>query len=188
MFRLSNNINLPEASAFGVKSFWLMLVTVAVMALNAVGFDLVKSLCEVGLGCTADQIAAKGERTVNLIQQLLPILTAVWMWFERRAPQLRLVFWKKSAGTPVLKMFVLFGVLALFALGTAPAALAAGAAQEAPICQGPGFLFWLAVGGFGVVVSAGVSALFWLLLIAGEAINRTEQDGHSTTDAGWRSE
>lgn len=97
MFRLSNNTDLPEASAFSVKSFWLMLVTVLLTAVNALGFDLAGSLCEVGLGCSADEIASRGEHAVGLIQQLLPILTAIWMWFERRAPNLRLVFWRRSS-------------------------------------------------------------------------------------------
>jgi hypothetical protein len=34
---------------------------------------------------------------VSLIQQLVPILTAIWLWFERRAPKFRLVFWRRPA-------------------------------------------------------------------------------------------
>jgi hypothetical protein len=40
-------------------------------------------------------VAARGEHAVSLIQQLVPILTAIWLWFERRAPKFRLVFWGK---------------------------------------------------------------------------------------------
>lgn len=96
MLKLSNNISLPEAPAYGVKSFWLLLVTVLITACNALGFDLAGSFCEVGLGCTADAIGAKAEHAVGLVQQLLPILTSVWLWFERRAPNFRLVFWRRT--------------------------------------------------------------------------------------------
>lgn len=96
LLKLSNNTTLPEASAFGVKSFWLLVVTVLVTACNAFGFALLPSLCEVGLGCTAQEVVSKGSGAANLIQQLLPILTAIWLWMERRAPNLRLVFWRKE--------------------------------------------------------------------------------------------
>lgn len=96
MFRLPQNTGLPEASAFGVKSFWLLLITVLVTACNAVGFDLLPSLCEVGLGCTAQEVVTKGERAVSLVQQLAPIASAVWLWLERRAPNFRLVFRRRG--------------------------------------------------------------------------------------------
>jgi len=94
MLRLSNNTDLPSQQAFKVKSTWLLIVTVLVTLCNAVGFDLMGSLCDAGLGCTAEAVVATGERTVNLIQQLIPIGTSIWLWLERRAPGLRLVFWK----------------------------------------------------------------------------------------------
>lgn len=112
MFKLSNNTTLPTANALGVKSFWLLLVTVLVTACNAFGFDLVGSLCEVGLGCTADEVASKGNRAVSLIQQLIPIISAVWLWLERRAPNFRLTLWKSRSSA-----FAFFAV-ALLALGT----------------------------------------------------------------------
>ena len=96
MLKLSNNTLLPEAPVYGVKSFWLLLVTVLITACNAMGFDLAASLCDVGLGCSAEDIGSKAEHAVSLVQQLLPIITAVWLWFERRAPNFRLVFWRKS--------------------------------------------------------------------------------------------
>lgn len=94
MLRLSNNTDLPPQQAFKVKSTWLLIVTVLVTLCNALGFDLMTSLCEAGLGCTAEAVVATGERAVGLIQQLIPIGTAIWLWLERRAPGLRLVFWK----------------------------------------------------------------------------------------------
>lgn len=128
MFRLSNNTELPETSALGVKSFWLLLVTVLVTACNAIGFALLPSLCEVGLGCTAEEVAARGEHAVSLIQQLVPILTAIWLWFERRAPKFRLVFWRRPEAADLhlgpRSLILLIG-LSLILLGAAPQAMAA---------------------------------------------------------------
>lgn len=94
MLRLSNNTDLPAASALRVKSTWLLIITVLVTLCNAVGFDLMASLCDAGLGCSAEAIVETGGHAVNLIQQLVPIGTSIWLWLERRAPGLRLVFWK----------------------------------------------------------------------------------------------
>ena len=129
MLKPSNNTLLPEAPAYGVKSFWLLLITVLITACNAMGFDLTASLCEVGLGCTADAIGAKAENAVGLVQQLLPILTSVWLWFERRAPNFRLVFWRKA--NPGTIGSLLFGVVcaSAFMLGSTPRAMASACGE-----------------------------------------------------------
>ena len=131
MLKLSNNTLLPEAPAYGVKSFWLLLVTVLITACNAMGFDLAASLCEVGLGCTAEDIGTKAEHAVSLVQQLLPIITAVWLWFERRAPSFRLVFWRKGARDTIAagSSALILGLIMLTAQSPAMAATCADAAQ-----------------------------------------------------------
>ena len=131
MLKLSNNTLLPEAPAYGVKSFWLLLVTVLITACNAMGFDLAASLCEVGLGCTAEDIGTKAEHAVSLVQQLLPIITAVWLWFERRAPSFRLVFWRKGARDTIAagSSALILGLIMLTALSPAMAATCADATQ-----------------------------------------------------------
>lgn len=93
LLKLSNNAALPPIAAWKVKSFWLMLLTVLFTALNASGIDLRASLCDAGLGCTPDQIVDTGSRAVNSVQLLIPIITGIWTWIERRAPHYRLVFW-----------------------------------------------------------------------------------------------
>lgn len=132
MFRLSNNTDLPEASAFGVKSFWLLLITVVLQACNMLGINLLPGFCEVGLGCTAEELATKGETAAGLIQQLVPILTAVWLWFERRAPNLRLVFWRKGGGDSALRFLGAFAILALVTVSAGSQALAS------PLCGDAG--------------------------------------------------
>lgn len=132
MLRLSNNTDLPEASAFGVKSFWLLLITVVLQACNMLGINLLPGFCEVGLGCTAEELAAKGETAAGLIQQLVPILTAVWLWFERRAPNLRLVFWRKGGGDTALRFLGAFVILALVTVSAGSQAMAA------PVCGDAG--------------------------------------------------
>lgn len=116
MFRLSNNVALPATPAFAVKSFWLLLITVLVTACNAFGFQLLPSLCEVDLGCTADEVVAKGQNAQSMIQQLIPIATAIWLWFERRAPSFRLVLWRKPSDVS-LQVLLAFAVFGLFTLG-----------------------------------------------------------------------
>lgn len=123
MFRLSNNVDLPEAPAIGVKSFWLLLITVLVTACNAFGFQLLPSLCEVGLGCTPEEVASRGQNAQSLIQQLIPIGTAIWLWLERRAPKFRLVFWRRPEKA-TLHFLLGFVVIGLFVFAP-PAARAA---------------------------------------------------------------
>lgn len=131
MLKPPNNTLLPETPAYGVKSFWLLLVTVLITACNALGFDLAASLCEVGLGCTAEDIGTKAEHAVSLVQQLLPIITAVWLWLERRAPNFRLVFWRKSARDTIAagSSALILGLILLTALSPAMAATCADATQ-----------------------------------------------------------
>lgn len=93
LLKLSNNTALPALPAWRVKSFWLMLLTVLFTALNAAGIDLRASLCDAGLGCTPDAIIDTGNRAVSAVQAMLPILTGIWTWIERRAPNYRLVLW-----------------------------------------------------------------------------------------------
>lgn len=119
MFRLSNNTALPEIPAYRVKSFWLLVITVLVTACNAFGFDLLGSFCEAGIGCSAEDVVAKGEHAVGLIQQLLPILTSLWLWVERRAPNFRLKLWGRAgprdgiAGGSSALLLVLFLLTAM---------------------------------------------------------------------------
>ena len=160
MLKLSNNTLLPEAPAYGVKSFWLLLVTVLITACNAMGFDLAASLCDVGLGCTAEDIGAKAEHAVSLVQQLLPIITAVWLWFERRAPNFRLVFWRKTAPHTVGRLLFAFIAVCLMTFGAAPQAMAATCADATQVDAQLRQKFGEAVAGRGLTEQAQPTLLY----------------------------
>ena len=160
MLKLSNNTLLPEAPAYGVKSFWLLLVTVLITACNAMGFDLAASLCEVGLGCTAEDIGSKAEHAVSLVQQLLPIITAVWLWFERRAPSFRLVFWRKSAPDTAGRLLFALLAVCLMTLGAAPQAMAAICADATQVDTRLRQKFGEAVAGRGLTEQAQPTLLY----------------------------
>lgn len=93
LLKLSNNTALPALPAWKVKSFWLMLATVLFSALNSAGVDLRATLCDAGLGCSAEAIVDTGNRAISAVQSLIPIVTGIWTWIERRAPNYRLVLW-----------------------------------------------------------------------------------------------
>lgn len=123
---LSNNTDLPEISAWKVKSFWLQLLLVATIVLNYLGIDLTKALAEMGLGNSPEEVVATGQRAVNAFQEVfIPIILGVWMWLERRAPKFRLRLLPK-----VRDVFDWVPMIALVLLGmalTASSALAEGA-------------------------------------------------------------
>ncbi len=96
LLKISNNTALPAIPAWRVKSFWLMLLTVLFTTLNASGIDLRASLCDAGLGCSAEQVVATGERAIGSFQSLIPLLPGIWTWVERRAPKYRLILWGKG--------------------------------------------------------------------------------------------
>jgi hypothetical protein len=97
-----NNLNLPELNGFKARSFWLMLLTMIATVLNMQGIDVFKALREMGIGGNAQQVLATGDRLVGIWQQVLPLVTGVWAYLERRAPNYRLVWpWKWSAAVIV---------------------------------------------------------------------------------------
>ncbi len=132
---LSNNQALPELAAWKVKSFWLQVLMVAAVLLNYFGVDLMMTLQGMGLGGSPEAVIATGERAVNAVQQLMPILLGIWTWFERRAPKYRLIFWPKKAAANRPKSR-LPGVDLVGAILLAMVLIGAGAAgaRAAPQC------------------------------------------------------
>ena len=174
MLRLSNNTDLPEASAFGVKSFWLLLITVLVTACNAAGFQLLPSLCEVGLGCTADEVVAKGQNAVSLIQQLLPILSAVWLWIERRAPTFRLVF-RRPAATDTTLHFLGAAILVAL-LWAAPGSRAwAASVMDAEVLNISPAVVWVIA--LSQLLTFGLT--IWSMLSSGSRANAKRLEEHA---------
>ncbi len=93
---LSNNKALPELEAWKARSFWLTLVTGAVALANSQGVDLMGVTREIGLGASPADVVETASRHVSAVQELLPIVTGTWALIERRAPNFRLVFWKRA--------------------------------------------------------------------------------------------
>lgn len=94
---LSNNKALPELPAWQARSFWLTLVTGGVALANSQGIDLLSVFALMGLGASPDAVVDSAERGITAVQTLLPYVTGVWAYFERRAPNFRLTFWRKAA-------------------------------------------------------------------------------------------
>ncbi len=93
---LSNNKSLPPLPAWQARSFWLTLVTAVVALANSLGVDLMGTLGEMGLGSSPDAVIENASRGVGAVQQLIPFATGVWAWAERRAPNFRLTWWRRS--------------------------------------------------------------------------------------------
>lgn len=128
---LANNTNLPELPTLMARSTWAILLAFAVSFANARGFDLMGFFAEIGAGSTQDEVIATGERAVSAWQLFAPLVLGLWAWIERRAPNYRLVFWRKP---PELRMLAFWGpLLFLVALAVAAAPLAAWAE---PRCMG----------------------------------------------------
>lgn len=129
--KLSNNLTLPELPFWQARSFWAQLLLVASVLANAAGIDLFGALREMGIGANPDEVMATVTRIGSALQVISPILFGVWSWLERRAPNFRLVFWKKP---PELRMLALWAVLILTA--AAGAGLPFAARAEGAACRG----------------------------------------------------
>lgn len=127
--RLSNNLDLPELPFWQARSFWVQLMLALSVTLNAKGIDLLAVLADMGLGASPEEVVATGEHLVSIWQQLAPIALGLWAWIERRAPNYRLVFWRREE--PVnLYMLGPLAVAGLLILGGAQQAGAAACLPE----------------------------------------------------------
>lgn len=81
------NDQLPPSPAWAHRSFLAAVLTIATVICNATGIDLLAMAARLGLGNTLDEVLDK-------VQLMLPAIGVIWLWWERRAPQFRLV-WRK---------------------------------------------------------------------------------------------
>lgn len=95
---LSNNKTLPELPAWQARSFWLTLVTGGVALANSQGADLLGIFRDMGLGASPDAVVDSAQRSISAVQALAPYVTGIWAYFERRAPNFRLTFWRRRNG------------------------------------------------------------------------------------------
>lgn len=82
------NLSLPPLPFWHARSFYAQLLLAASVFLNMLGIDLMAFLGAIGFGTTPDEVIARG---VGVGQALAPIAFGLWAWFERRAPNYRLV-------------------------------------------------------------------------------------------------
>lgn len=87
---LPPNTDLPPLPMWKAPSFWVQLLAVLTVVLNASGIDLMAAFSGMGLGATPDQVVATGQHAVNIVQQLLPMVFGIWAYWERKAPHFRL--------------------------------------------------------------------------------------------------
>ena len=127
---LANNTTLPELPVWQARSFWAQLLLVASVLANAFGIDLFAALREMGIGSNPDEVMATVTRIGSALQVLSPAFFGIWAWLERRAPNFRLVFWKKL---PELNML---GLWAALTIGLVLAADVRAALADAPRCMG----------------------------------------------------
>lgn len=90
------NRALPELPAWRAASFWAQLLLVLSVMFNAVGVDLYAIFASIGAGSTPEEVIATGHRIARLVQELMPLFFGLWAWLERRAPNYRLVFWRRE--------------------------------------------------------------------------------------------
>jgi hypothetical protein len=76
---MAENDNLPELPAWEARSFWVAIVTAALQIATLAHIDLLGYFGFTGT-----------EQAVDGIMQVVAIVGAVWIWFERKAPNYRL--------------------------------------------------------------------------------------------------
>ncbi len=95
----SNNETLPDLPVIKARSFYLMLLALAITAANFYGIDLLGVFAAMGIGSTQGEIIATGERAVSAWQIVAPMVAGIWAYLERKAPNFRLVWpWSKRTG------------------------------------------------------------------------------------------
>lgn len=81
------SIYAPEMPVWHARSFYASLLMAATVLANVLGFNLLGVLETVGLGSSDEEV-------LRNVQMLMPLVFGFWAWFERRAPNFRLV-WRR---------------------------------------------------------------------------------------------
>lgn len=91
---LPPNTALPPLPVWKAPSFWAQMLMVLTVLLNTMGIDLMAVFQGMGLGASPEEVVARGQHAVSVVQQLLPMVFGIWAYVERKAPHFRLTFWK----------------------------------------------------------------------------------------------
>lgn len=88
------NLSLPTLPVWQARSFWAQLLLLASVLLNGFGIDLMGLFQAMGLGDNPDAVI---DTSISIWQAVAPVIFGFWAWWERRAPNYRLV-WPWSTG------------------------------------------------------------------------------------------
>jgi hypothetical protein len=131
---MADKPTLPPLFAPMARSFWAQALLLISVALNTAGIDLFRMLGEMGLGRSPEEVLATSDRVVSAWQQLAPLVFGLWAWLERRAPNYRLVFWRKRDGKDAIAagssaLALVLAILLMLPAGRVQAAQCAGLAD-----------------------------------------------------------
>lgn len=85
-FQSAGKVALPPLPFWAARSFWLTLLTIAVPVANVAGLDL--------LGILGAADPTEGARMLeSAALTVLPAVTGLWAWLERRAPKRQLTLY-----------------------------------------------------------------------------------------------
>jgi len=104
------NLSLPTLPIWQARSFYAQLLLMASVVLNTMGIDLMAFFGATGIGATPDEVIEKG---VSIWQALSPIVFGLWAWWERRAPNYRLVAGLSGSDTTLRFLAMLAMIIAI---------------------------------------------------------------------------
>lgn len=88
------NFSLPTLPVWQARSFWAQVLLMASVVLNAAGIDIMSLFQAMGLGDNPEEVV---EHSISIWQTVSPVVFGFWAWWERRAPNFRLVWpWQKA--------------------------------------------------------------------------------------------
>lgn len=86
---MNRHNTLPTLPAWHARSFYATLLTAVTVSCNIFGFGFLSFLSNLGLGETEPEV-------LDNIELLMPVLFALWAWFERINPSFHLTLWKRK--------------------------------------------------------------------------------------------
>lgn len=80
---MAENKNLPELPAWRARSFYAQLLLVATVLAQVMGYDMGELVAHAGFDDPG--------QVLDFAMAAMPLVLGFWAWFERRAPNYRLV-------------------------------------------------------------------------------------------------
>lgn len=80
---MGENRNLPELPAWHARSFYAQLLLVVTVLVQVFGYDMGELVARLGF--------LNPGQLLDFVMAVMPLAFGFWAWFERRAPNYRLV-------------------------------------------------------------------------------------------------